>query len=130
MRAISFSFTAARDQPRKADGVQLAEIALRAKNGTAIRVATVRNPGGVHPSPFQVPARVADGNLQTKWFDANFSSVGRSRLELWLEHDESVHSVELFTANDNPRRDPVAFFVGVLRPVSVRWAPNQPKPRS
>ena len=92
--------------------MQLAEVKLWADDGSQISVARAVNVGGEAPYPGQVASRSIDGSTSTKWTDMNFLTNGYSLLELTLDAATKVSEFELFTANDNTKRDPVSWTFG------------------
>jgi hypothetical protein len=99
--------------------LQLAEIHLFGASGKQIHPLRASNPSGRQPSrcrhcASQSADQVMDGDLGTKWVDLNFNSSVSSVLLLELD-DANVASYQLFTANDVPRRDPLAWEVDMLR---------------
>ena len=103
---VRFVFTATRKLNGKAaDEVQLQEVVLRAIGGEAIIVERATNPGGASP-PGQGASMVIDKG-GSKWIDLNLASRRESVLELSLAASvvDRVASYELFTGNDNGRRE-------------------------
>ena len=64
-----------------------------------------------------------DGNLATKWFDASIVRRGFSLLVVQVEGDVPLASYALFTANDNPKRDPIAWKVHQQQVSGGAWIP-------
>ena len=77
------------------------------------------NPDGVEPTPWEGAASAIDGNLATKWLDANITKPGgrhSATLLLSLAAATPVASYDIFTANWPPRRDPSSWTFAVYRP--------------
>ncbi|CAE8713536.1 unnamed protein product, partial [Polarella glacialis] len=94
-------------RPRSGRMVQLSELLLRS-NGTVLDLheASVTSlPGGRSPAT-EPPDNALDGEPSTKYLD--FFGVG---FEVALQTPVSVDGVSYITANDAPRRDPVAFML-------------------
>jgi len=129
---IRVAITQARS--KDASETALSEIRFFTKNGPAI-IQQVVNPGGKNP-PGEGPENVIDGNIKTKWLDANFNASNPSELLLLLTPDQSeVISYEFATAGDGPTRDPTSWRISV-REVAGTWKPldaqsfvNAPKSR-
>ena len=122
-----FVFTKVRasGQQGNVDGVQVSEITLYSAGADprALTVAIALNPGGVRTARLQGAPAAVDGSLVTKWFDGSFASSGTSKLLLQLTADfgpEPVRSYQLFTGNDNPRRDPTEWTLEV-REAGNKW---------
>ena len=98
-------------------GMQFAELILYDNSGDAIPidVASSTNPGGYSPvngyagqTPYhQGPGAAVDGVMEQKFFDARFTSNGRSSLIFAVQGDPvMIRGYEFFTAEDAPSRDP------------------------
>ena len=106
-RHYKFSFSSVRYSGK---ALQFQEIKLYDWNGSSILIESATNPQGdsphVHP-----PANVIDGVIRgrrgSKWLDMGMENTGSSTLLLTLEKSGPVASYEMWTANDNPGRDPV-----------------------
>lgn len=149
-RQYRFIFTALRPfRSQPADGIQLAEVVLYGPQLAVLPIANVANPAGSQPSEGQSAGRVADGELSTKWMDAHFGSEasvesydgdtdgvavgdsdgvtrtratsGASQLVLELDAPHEVTAYELFTGNDNPKRDPTSWVLYRLSESRAAW---------
>ena len=135
--ALRFTFLRLRGSEGKhpSDGVQLAEVMLYSGSMRLLRSRSAVNPGGTCPHRRQEAASVIDGMLSTKWVDtAMGTSANKSVLVLHFDTaeqgnrpdpsslDPSNLQYELFTANDNPRRDPVSW----CRAQSSQRTPSPP----
>ena len=104
------------------DGMQLSEITLYAADDSEIQVVTSLNPGGQQPSARQGPSAACDGSLATKWFDSSLKESGSVKLLLQVAPGAlPVASYGLFTANDNPRRDPSRWTLDVRDEGAGAW---------
>lgn len=117
-RVYRFLFTRVRgsDGQQRVDGLQLAEVKLFSAHGELLPVTVALNPNGERPYRHQSAPAAVDGSLLTKWFDANLvtSEAGAvtsvSKLVLALGPGaNALASYQFFSANDNPRRDPVSW---------------------
>jgi hypothetical protein len=100
------------------DGVQLSEIKLYGLFGQQLFPVAAHNPGGQQTNGNEGPENLIDGNLNNKWYDANYatSSPKRATIVLQLEEAQVVSSYELFTSPATPRRrDPTSWEFGILR---------------
>lgn len=92
--------------------LQLQEIVLRSSSGALLLPQAVTNPLGSSP-PSQQVVDLFDQNLEapsSKWLDLNFPLALNSTVEIILRPGSPAPaSYELFTANDNPGRDPTAW---------------------
>ena len=105
-----FTSTSHSKSGKPADGIQLSEIKLFDAANQPIAVSLALNPNGERPVHHQAAPAAVDGSLQTKWFDASIVSRGESRVVLMVQSSApAVASYQLFTANDNPRRDPTSW---------------------
>ena len=121
--------------------VQLAEVRLFGVLGQQLTVslatdsgehsATGTGNGGQDPDSFvagtdesrEAPSKVVDGNVETKWADADCGQQPcpdgtpylclESRLQLTLSGDFVVDTYELVTAMDNMHRDPTTWTFGM-----------------
>ena len=112
--AFRFVFTGLRFLPSRApDGIQLSEVALFGPDGGQLPILATTNPGGQNTNPSQLAGAAVDGLLQTKWFDAAIVESGQSTLQLQLAAPSRSCelSYELWTGNDNTKRDPVSWRV-------------------
>lgn len=106
---LLFNFTDVAD-PGNADALQISELELRDATGARISVQTASNPGGSSPANGAQDAILAfDGSTATKWIDLDFDTNKHSILRVTPEGN--VASYEVFTADDNQRRDPVEWSV-------------------
>ena len=88
----------------------ISELQLRDAAGNPITVQDASNPGGSSPPNGAQDAMLAfDGSTVTKWTDLDFDTNKHSILRVVPEGN--VASYEVFTANDNQRRDPVAWSI-------------------
>lgn len=84
---------------------QISQVCLRCKGDLVdMTKFVVRNPRGQSPSS-EGPERVL--NSAGKWLDMNFSTNGKSVLELVAPHEVEVEDISFCTANDEKSRDPV-----------------------
>ena len=95
--------------------LQLEELRLfsSAESETHIRIRHIANPGG-HSPLRQLPHRLHDDDTTSaasKFVDLNFPASGKTILEITLHDHAHVAAYELYTANDNPSRDPTAWHV-------------------
>uniref|UniRef100_A0A7S4BDV3 Uncharacterized protein n=1 Tax=Chrysotila carterae TaxID=13221 RepID=A0A7S4BDV3_CHRCT len=107
-KVLKFVFTLVRGP---SESIQLQEVAFYDPDGKAIAVSSIENPSGSSPIA-HTPERAADGHVSTKgskWLDLNFGASKRSTLLLTLANESFLGSYELWTANDNPARDPVGW---------------------
>ena len=122
--AIRFVFTGLRFLPSGAqDGIQLSEVALFGPDGGKLPILAATNPGGQNTNPSQPAGAAVDGLLQTKWFDTAIVASGQSTLQLQLAAPSTLYAYELWTGNDNTKRDPVSWRVEQLEE-----APPPPAP--
>ena len=111
-------------QTSKRPECQLQELQLFAStsaDANPIPIRHVHNPGGRSPLR-QVPAMLIDGNIESAWskfINLNHVTDGQTILEFGFQAPVSVLAYQLFTANDNPGRDPTAWYVSVL--VDGQW---------
>ena len=104
---LSFNFTAVRNPAAGEGGIQLSEVKLFDAEGNQVEVFNFSNPGGQNPSN-QPPSMLFDGETSTKWMDYHsFSETGSALLNLSAMAFPA--SYQLFTANDQDRRDPTAW---------------------
>ena len=108
--ALRFEFTETRHRNKD---LQLQEIKLyESLNATkSLRIRHISNPGGWSPTK-QLPLRLHDGDTSSefsKFVDLNMSTSGKSILDIVLHERVHVAAYELFTANDNPGRDPMGW---------------------
>ena len=120
--ALRFVFTHTR-APNKE--LQLQELMLYADgvdvDAAPLPIAAIYNPGGRSPLR-QLPSKLVDGDTQavhSKFVDLNFPTNGHTAIEVALSEPSRVRSYELWTANDNPGRDPTAWHVSYL--VGGKW---------
>ena len=106
---LQFTFTELLNTPSTASEIQLSELKVFDASGVQLPVVNVSNPGGTSPSDSQAPTSATDGSVDTKWVDEGFGANGQSVLLMTALGD--VASFEMFTANDNSKRDPVALTV-------------------
>eukprot|EP00965_Chrysotila_dentata_P198069 6178575-Pleurochrysis_carterae.AAC.4 len=99
----------------------LGEVKLLTARGTA-RVQSALNPSGRNPA-FEGADRAVDGDVRSKWLDANFSSSYESELLLVLNEAETlpVTAYELFTASDGSQRDPSSWTLSYQRAGQSEW---------
>ena len=72
---------------------------------------TVTNPSGSNPVG-ETPPNLVDGNLTTKWLDANFVSNGNvSNVIFQFSSAKSFNGYRWATANDFEDRDPKSWTV-------------------
>ena len=110
--AFRFVFTGLRFLPSKApDGIQLSEVTLFGPDGGQLPILAATNPGGQNTNPNQPAGAAVDGLLRTKWFDAAMVARGQSTLQLQLAAPSTLYAYELWTGNDNTKRDPVSWRV-------------------
>ena len=108
--AFRFVFTGLRYLPsRTPDGIQLSEVTLFGPDGGQLPILAATNPGGQNINPSQPAGAAVDGLLRTKWFDAAMVTRGQSTLQLLLSAPSTLYAYELWTANDNTKRDPVSW---------------------
>ena len=113
--AFRFVFTGLRYLPsRTPDGIQLSEVSLFGPDGGQMPILAATNPGGQNINPSQPAGAAVDGLLRTKWFDAAMVTRGQSTLQLQLAAPGTLYAYELWTANDNTKRDPVSWRVEQL----------------
>ena len=111
-----------RDVPgKRRDGVQLSEVLLFAEVGAPpLVVSGASNPGGASPSN-QPASAVVDGDTSTKWFDASIATAGASTLVIELAAAAPLLEYEIFSANDNTKRDPTAWTLERRRADGAGW---------
>lgn len=95
-----FTPTALRDPA--ADSIQLSEFDI-VSGSTRLEGATVTNPGGDSPGA-ELPASVADGDVNTKWLDFN-----KAPLVFDFGAPVSADGYRFATANDFDARDPISW---------------------
>ena len=103
------------------NGVQLAEARLYDGSGAIVPVTAISNPGGSDASSTQGPHTLIDGVIgidasgrKNKWYSP-FDAGSVAVLQFMVARAaSSVISYELFTANDNPNRNPVSWVFGEL----------------
>jgi hypothetical protein len=84
---------------------QLSEVRF---NGGSAPVDYVMNPNGRSPA-HQMPANMVDDSLATKWVDVQFGISGQTTLDFRFAAPVVLTEYELYTANDVPARDPIAW---------------------
>ena len=103
--------------------LQLQEITLFGQDSRAFSVSSALNPNGSHPAGIQGPENVIDGHTgirSSKWLDMNMNISGQSTLQLGVNETAALGAYELWTANDNPGRDPTGWTLS--RHENGRWA--------
>ena len=98
--------------------LQLAEVMLYGVGGEPLSVVEASNPGGVPFTWWEHAPSAVDGDLATKWLDMNITKGGgrqSSTLLLSLASATPVGSYDLYTANHEPKRDPVSWTFGISR---------------
>ena len=137
----SFMFSGVRGP--SVDGIQLAEIELFDADGAKISVTFAANPDGSNeyygpcggilgpcptptPNPNQMADKLVDGAIGDgtgKWYDYHIvpepEGTGRSQVWLTLSAPAAVASYQLYTANDNIKRDPTDWELALVRPDGV-----------
>lgn len=105
------------------DGMQISEIVLTAADERTLRIVAAHNPGGQQPGRgTQGATAVCDGSLATKWFDGALQGNGSSKLLLQVAPGEPPAAFyTLYTANDNPRRDPSDWTLDVRDEDAAAW---------
>ena len=106
-----------------ADGVQLSQIRLYGEGRDAegervpLEVVGATNPGRPYKYGQEVFPNLFDHNATTKWFDGSMASGDAFRpaeVILLLTEPQRVLEYELFTADDNRKRDPVSWTFSLL----------------
>ena len=110
------------------DQAALGEFELLDEDGRSLAIRRAINPGGTQKSTERAE-RVVDGQPSTKWMDHDFflpapgltESTG-SILELELASaDEAPSGYRLYTANDQPRRDPTSWTFDMRSSADELW---------
>ena len=118
---VRFDFVSVRQEPRE---LQLQEIRLFGNaSSSPLPIASVSNPSGHSPAR-EKASNLVDGGLGpgSKFVDLNMKLTGSCVIELLIEGPpQQVTAYELFTANDNPGRDPTSWRIALLDPVDKRW---------
>ena len=136
----SFMFSGVRGP--SVDGIQLAEIELFDADGAKISVTFAGNPDGSNEgcygsngvgaapacagNPNQMADKLVDGAIgdgTAKWYDYHIvpeaEGTGRSQVWLTLSAPAAIASYQLYTANDNIKRDPTDWELALVRPDGV-----------
>ena len=96
--------------------MQLSEVKLYAAAGAPpLVVSAASNKGGASP-PNQPASAAVDGDTSTKWFDSSMVTANATTLVIELAAASPLREFELFTANDNIKRDPTAWRLERRRP--------------
>jgi len=85
--------------------IQLSDISFF-KSGEDVEVLDISVPGGRNPAG-EYPARLIDGDSQTKWIDLQFTCA--AGVKLLANLNEMPDSYVFTTANDFPERDPITW---------------------
>ena len=136
-RHYRFNFTEARgswcNSCPPADAISLSEVKLYGTGPVSSTLSgtpplawdvmsDATNPGGSNPQNQQAPQAI-DSYLSTKWLDFNGApgSRGYSILEVSLAGVSTVTEYQLFTANDNPKRDPITWDLYAQDNATSQW---------
>eukprot|EP00966_Prymnesium_polylepis_P162674 3759559-Prymnesium_polylepis.1 len=122
-----FVFTRVDGHP-DSDAVALGEVELLGVDGQQLTIFSITNPGGAHKVA-ENAERAVDGTAATKWIDTNYLepapgllAANTSILQLTLAHPTDVAvGYRLYTANDAPPRDPVAWRFERRSPTDDAW---------
>ena len=115
--AIRFVFTATAQMNCEFQLQELQLFSTTAEDAKPIAIKHVHSPGG-HSPLRQAASMLVDGNIASPWskyVNMNHATDQQTTLEFGLEAlDTQVAAYQLFTANDNPGRDPTAWTVSRL----------------
>ena len=105
-----FVFTRVADVDTGDGALALSDLVLYAHDGTELFVESSNSNGGQWAT-HQGPSAAIDSQIDTKFCDLNFRKNGQSILELRLLNLAALAGYRLTTANDAPKRDPIAWRV-------------------
>lgn len=106
-RYLKFTILGTRTEPTTIC-TQISELKLRLSYADVVWPAgtSVTNPGGNFSST-QIPNKIIDGNLSTKWCDLNGTGATHSVLIIDAVSPVTFDSYRYVTGNNAPERDPV-----------------------